>query len=267
VDVPALNLNGELTPSDSTPGLVVYTDGFAFGDGKVSYMGEVAIGSVVTVTNPFVRLGNFSFRDSEDPKLSLESFGIGAEGLEISGGPFTISGEEIEASFTFDEDYAISDFGLTAGSISAQFSEFVTIEATDVEFNPLAEGSETLLAVESAAATLSIVSIGLELHGTAEELSIAGDGTITGPETLRLGVSFDSTTATKLKWPSVIPLNIRALDVYWPEFRENPANFQIEISVGAQVGVDYDGYGPNDHQTGKITAAATIEVLFIRKTV
>ena len=232
VAVPALKLEGEFTPSDATPGLVVYTDGFAFGDGKVSYTGDIKFGSFATVENPFVRLGNFSFRTGTGAKLG--SFGVGATKVEISAanGKLKVTGEELEANVAFDGDYGVEKFTLSAGTMSAELGNLLTVRATGLEFTPTASGTENLLKLDTGSAELFIPAVGLKLGATVGALSVSGDGTLTGPETLRVSGSFDSSTATSLRWPAIIPLTISKLDIFWPEFRQKPDQFRIEISAG-----------------------------------
>ncbi|MFO0937166.1 MAG: PKD domain-containing protein [Gemmataceae bacterium] len=239
VSVPAIGLEGEFTPSDSTPGLVVFTDGFAFGDGKVSYTKDVKFGSVATISNPFVRLGDFSYHNSTGANLG--SFGVGATKVEIQGfgDKFKMTGEELEAKVAFGENYHIDKFTLSAGRLSAEFGDYVTIEATGLEFTPTAQGSETLLKLDTGFAKFSVPQIGLSLDGTVEPLSVAGDGTLTGPETLRLGLRFVASDATSLRWPAVLPISISRLELFWPHFRNDPKSFTIELSAG--IDADFGG--------------------------
>ncbi|MFO0937119.1 MAG: beta-propeller fold lactonase family protein [Gemmataceae bacterium] len=236
IDVETLGLTGEFSSSDTLPALLVRTDGFAFGQGTLTVNKEIKIGSVLTITNPYVTIGNFSYNTTDG--LSVGSFGIGAEGLTVTkGDKFTATGTEVEASISFDDAGAVESFTFSAGVLTADIAGLVSLSATEVTFTPTATGSDPMLELGSATATVN-VGKSLSLTGSAGAMTIGADGDITGPETLTISLnltpdedgSYDS-TADKLKLPSILPIQLKELSLEWPEFSEDSSHFIIDVSA------------------------------------
>jgi 6-phosphogluconolactonase (cycloisomerase 2 family) len=235
VAIPILKVSGEFTASDNHPGLVITTDGFAFGNGTLTYEDTVSFGSYVSVTNPFVRLTDFTFDRTDG--ISVGEFGIGAESLEITGfgDKFKATGEEIEATIGFDDSGAVDEFTFAAGSVSVEFGDIVKVAAVGIVFNPQAEGDETVLELGAGSAEVNIARAGnLRIFGAAESISFSADGTVIGPETLTVGIEFDRdspTLAEQFQWPSFLPIQLKKVELFWPEFSNDPKKFEIEVSA------------------------------------
>ncbi|WP_435018629.1 PKD domain-containing protein [Tundrisphaera sp. TA3] len=236
VTVPALNLQGEFTTSSSNPALVVRTDGFAFERGTVRNTSEagVKVGSRITIVKPYVTLGNFSF--SKSTGVSLGGFQVGAESFTVGNETSAIraEGSDVSASIEFDAAGSVSNFALEAGSVTASVGTMVAFSASDVAFSPLAKDSDTVLALGTATATVSVQSAGLTLTGTAGGLTIGADATVTGPKTLSVGAAFDGSVGSKLKLPSYLPFQLRSVGVKWDDFRADPKRFLIDVSAGVK---------------------------------
>ncbi|WP_422923846.1 PKD domain-containing protein [Singulisphaera sp. PoT] len=233
--VPKLKLLGELTGSDDLPGLVVRTDGFAFGAARLTVEETVTLGAL-EITNPFVELGNFRFSNSEG--VSLDRFKIGAGGIVVAAGGFTLTGEDVAAELGFDEAGAVQSFTFSVGTLNGQLGSLVTLDATDVELNPTATGSATLLSIGTATATVFIAAADLTLAGGVGGVVIAGDGTVAGPETLSISADFGADAGTKLKLPSFLPFKVDTLSLDWGDFDDHPDEFTIALtaSVSGTIG-------------------------------
>ena len=226
--VPKLKLLGELTGSDELPGLVVRADGFAFGAARLTVENTFTLG-VVAITNPFVELGNFRFSTSEG--VSLDSFKIGAGSIATTTGGVTLTGEDVAADLGFDDAGAVNTFTFSVGSLTGQLGSLVTLNASDVEFTPTATGSDPLLSIGTASATVAIAAADLSLTGAVSGVVISGDGTVAGPQTLSVSVDFGDDTAAKLKLPSFLPFKIDTLSLDWAAFADHPDQFTIALSA------------------------------------
>ena len=231
VEVPALGLKGAFDPTETTPALVVRTDGFAFGRGTPTKLGRFAVGGVVTITDPFVRLTDFSF--STNTGVHMGAFAVGAAGVAVTpaGGAFTLTGEDATAEIGFDPAGGVDRFTLTIGSLEADIKDIVTLSSTDVAFTPAATGTDPLLTVGEATVALAISGAGINLSGTAGGFSVAGNGAVTGPHTLSATLAFDGTTGGKLKLPTFRPFRIEHVTLDWPAFDTRPDFFQINLSA------------------------------------
>jgi Ca2+-binding RTX toxin-like protein len=231
VDVPSLSLTGNFDPDGDTPGLVVRTDGFAFGDGKLTLNKTINLGSAVSITNPYVRLGNFAY--SRSAGVSVGSLALGAESLDVTGakGAFTASGTGVEGKVSFNTDGSVKSVGFTADTLSANIGSLITISAGNVAFTPTATGTDTVLAAGTVAAKVSIANTGLILDGFASNLAIAADGTFTGPDQLNITATFGPNSAGKFLWPEVLPFKLNTVSLEWPQFSSAPDKFQIALSA------------------------------------
>ncbi|WP_406694298.1 PKD domain-containing protein [Singulisphaera sp. Ch08] len=228
LSVPKLKLLGELTGSEELPGLVVRADGFAFGAARLTVEDTFALG-VLEITNPFIELGNFRFSTSEG--VSLDRFQIGAGGIAVATAGATLTGEDVAAELGFDAAGAVNRFRFSVGSLTGQLGSLVTLSASDVEFIPTATGSETLLSIGTASASVFIAAADLTLTGAVSGVVIAGDGTITGPETLSISADFGADTASKLKLPAFLPFKIDTLSLDWADFDDQPDQFTIALTA------------------------------------
>lgn len=226
--VPKLKMLGELAGSEELPGLVVRADGFAFGAARLTVEDTFTLG-VLEITNPFIELGNFRFSTSEG--VSLDRFQIGAGSIAVATAGFTLTGEDVAAELGFDAAGAVNRYSFRVGSLTGQLGSLVTLNASDVEFVPTATGSETLLSLGTASAAVSIAAVDLTLTGAVSGVVIAGDGTITGPETLSVTADFGADTASKLKLPAFLPFKIDTLSLDWADFDDHPDQFTIALTA------------------------------------
>ncbi|WP_422931570.1 PKD domain-containing protein [Singulisphaera sp. PoT] len=240
VTVPALKLTGKLASDDEDePALVVDSDGFSFARGTVTYNGDVQIGANITVTNPSVTLGGFAF--SNTAGVTLGSFAVGADGLSVGGeqSKVKVTGTRVSAEVGFDAAGAPNSFTLKADSITAKVGSLITFAGTGVVFDPTASGSDPVLALASASASVAIDKVGLTLTGSASDLSIGADGSVLGPSTLSIEADFDSGTGSKLGLPSYLPFHLQSLGLDWSDFAAEPSHFTIDVSASVK-----GTYGP-----------------------
>ncbi len=226
VEVPKLGLTGTFDPTDATPGLVIRTDGFAFGVGTLTAVGVKTVGPI-SVTDPFVRLTDFNFATATG--LHVGEFAVGAASVALTGTKFTATGATVAAAVGFGSTGRVESVAITAGTLDVSIGGLVTLAGTDVALFPLATGTATLFSFGSAAATLSVA--GATLTGSAGAFSVAANKEIIGPATLAIGVTFGSDTAGKLKWPSFLPVQLQSVTVTFPEFAADPRHFTIDLSA------------------------------------
>ena len=276
VEVPAVGLIGEIESSDGlptndpehNPALLIRDDGFAFGVATLTVPGPFVIGPpdtaespvTVTVVDPFVTLTDFSYSDAGG--LEVGSLGVGAAEITVepTNDTFFARGTELVAEITFDDAGRLDNLTFEAGELIAEFgppdAHLVEITASGVEFTPTVAGSDDpddppLLAAESAQATITVGEF--TATGAAGAFSIAGDGSIQGPETLFVSLNFtaDEDSASKLNLPSFLPLKSLEGSLEWNDFANQPERFLIGVS--AEV----------EGEIGTITVAGGVDRLVI----
>ena len=239
VEVPALHLTGEFQPSDANPALVVSTNGFAFGQGTVTYNGDISLGSHLTITDPYVTLTDFQLHTGASTQVSLGGFTVGAAALALSAtSNLQATGKNVSGSVSFDPSGAVSSVTFAAGSLTANLGKYVTLSGKSITFDPTASGSETVLSADSLSASVDISAVGLSLSGTATNISLSADGTVTGPSSLVVDASFNSDTISQsLKLPPVLTLDVSSVEVDFPHFDTDPTNFTITISASVNSSI------------------------------
>ncbi len=229
---------------------MVSTNGFAFGQGTVTYNGDVSLGSHLTITDPYVTLTDFQLLTGASTQVSLGGFTVGAAALALSATDnLQATGKDVSGTVAFDPSGAVSNVTFAAGSLTANLGKYVTLSGKSITFNPTASGSETVLSADSLSASVDISAVSLALSGTATNISLSADGTVTGPSSLVVNASFNSATISQsLKLPPVLTLDISSVKVDFPHFDTDPTNFTITVSAS----VDSD-LGPV-HLSGSVNS-------------
>ncbi len=130
------------------------------------------------------------------------------------------------AELGFDAAGAVNRYTFSVGSLTgAARKPRDPHAASDVELIPTATGSETLLSLGTASAAVFIAAADLTLTGAVSGVVVAGDGTITGPETLSVTADFGADAASKLKLPAFLPFKIDTLSLDWADFDDHPDRF------------------------------------------
>jgi hypothetical protein len=229
-------LSGQIAPytNPSTgvtiPGLVVYGDHFQLGTGTIQYNGTLSFGAAASFTNPFISVSDLSATYSGNLDFN-GSITIGAGKVTLGPSSFQFAGSNVAATLT--DGSSGWGFSFTAASLGVTLGP-VSLEATNVGFDPSATGTNPLVSFSSLSASLALSSItvsGVAESPTGQDIVIDGNGTVDMPSNFAIGINFGAGSSGELGWPTWLPVQISSIVLAWPDFNDDKSDFTLTFSA------------------------------------
>ncbi len=228
-----LGLTGSISPytNPSTgvtiPGLVVYGDHIQLGTGTIQYFGTLTMGDVASLTNPYVSVTNLSatFGGGLDFNGGIT---IGAARLALGPSSFQFTGSSVSATLT-NTGGGGWGFSFTAGSLGAKLGP-VTLQATNIGFNPGASGNNPLVEFTSLSASLALANVtvsGIADSPSGGQIVINGNGSVSMPNDFAIGLSLGAGSSGSLGWPTWLPIQVNSVVLEWPDFNADKSDFTM----------------------------------------
>ncbi|MDB5299554.1 MAG: type secretion target repeat protein, partial [Phycisphaerales bacterium] len=212
----------------------VRQDGFQIGKATVTLnTAALNLGNAITLKNPSFNIQNFNmtFGSGGSVTTSADSFGVAADQIRV--GPQTgnnyVQVDAFSATLKLGSDGVPTGFNIHADTASGQLAGFVTFHIGAIDFDPLATGSSPLFTVGSVQVDVTAGSLTLGAQGG--EFQILADGTFHALPGFFVGVNFGASTAGQLKFPSYLPVQVKAFNLTWANFDTDPGNIKVTLSV------------------------------------
>ncbi|MHC4561200.1 MAG: hypothetical protein ACYS8X_00330 [Planctomycetota bacterium] len=242
-DLPTFNLSFAATPTDANPALSIRGDGFAFGSLTGTLTTTVEIGTLASITNPFLNISDFEITFG-DAFAFNGSLGVGAASFRLGPqtGDFYATGTGLSTTLTFTNNVP-DGIIFEAGSLNFQLGTYISASATDIVFNPTAAAGEVFLDVAGElSGGLDLSSLlgeaGLTMSGSVGVFSIMGDGTFLPGAGFNVSFSVNATNLGSLlggvEFPSFLPIPGDVggdITIAWPDFNASPERFIIALSL------------------------------------
>jgi hypothetical protein len=229
--VSGLNIGSAFSFSGSIT-LGGYEDGVWVSD----FGGELTVVATTTVQQ---LSGSFTAvitgtHDVEGGELSLTaSFTLGFK----LGSYVNVTGAQINLAMTLLAEDGDGGFTLSASqlelqsasveSVSVTFGDLLSLEATEATFDFTATGTEQLFSVGTLTANLT----GVGITGTASNFALAANGTPIAGTGFTVSFSFTPDTATKISWPTWMPIEVSVFELKWDDLAADPLDFTLRLSA------------------------------------
>ena len=197
----------------------------------------------ITLVNPSVGLGNFSFAMSGQLTATVT---VSAATATIGAGPVSATFTTLSGSVNLGLQFNLADltqlptiltptgFAISAAALTVNLGTFVTLSATGTPANPLtidptAGANQNLISFATLSASLNVGAV--SVTGTASNFAIEGDGSFLAEPNFGVAITLGPADSTGLGWPSFLPLQSASVSLVWPNFTAHPSNFVIELSA------------------------------------
>ena len=270
ITFPKFGVTGAILPSGTTPGLVVYDNGFAIGEAMLIY--DPDGGAVPSGSSTLSQTGGsgqkIAFGDIlefDDLRIGVTdfrvTFGGGGAAADFDGTIFVASGgakflpgrpisatlsdrlssepdiapgfpdtEAVRASLEF-ENGKIKGFIFEVDTLRVTLGSFLTLTATDLFINTGAEDDEELVSFTAVGAEVTIGS--LKIGGEARNFAFMGDGSFKAKAGFGVFLSIGSADGSSFMWPAWLPVKITEIGIIWPgdTLQSDPTSFQLILSA------------------------------------
>jgi hypothetical protein len=221
----------------SIQNLAITSDGFTIGSATLGFMGTIPIGSVLTISDPSATISGLSYSIASGAQFNGDvSFGLSASLNVGKVASASVSGLNVTLGLT-PQDYG--QFLVTANSASFTLGSYLTLTAastpsTPLEFNTAATSGQEI--VQFGTVTAQLTAGPLSVSATGQDFGIDSSGDFVALPGFGIkasaGVAGGIDAASALKWPTFLPIQVSSLSLTWPDFKDDPSNFSIEISAG-----------------------------------
>src|SRR5262249_13694559 len=129
-------------------------------------------------------------------------------------GTFALSFVINPSTFSLVGTPTLTGFDLSVDKLHFALGSFLTIDGAGLHLNPAATGTEELITVGSASATLTVSS--LSIAGTASNFAILGNGNFLAKQNFGISLTLgQGQDASSLGWPSWFPLQSLSIGLQW----------------------------------------------------
>ncbi len=228
-------LDFKLGSSDITgslTNLTIYGDGFHFDSVTIGYTGSISLGSLLTLTGPSVTLTDFGVTFGSGAGVTERgSLTVGVSSASLNIGSFNASVSTL--AITIDLNPAtLGNLTITAGAVDFKFGTYLDISASNISINTDPGNQGAYFSVGTASATVTITS-SFTIGGTASNFSVIdNNGTPKFKPGVNFSVSLTPPSPSQLGLPNWLGFSITQFGISWPDFTDDPTNFQITLSAG-----------------------------------
>ena len=228
----------------------VDSDGYELLEAEPNLPTVIKLGPV-TLVNPTVNVTGFGVSFTKDFKIKLTvsvTVGVTSGAVELSGFAASITDskdtDEYGIAGTFGIDVfldplksfapsgvGLGGFNLMVDTLNLKAGNYLSFTATGIAFDPGVASTAPLLAIGSAA--VSVTAGPVSLGGGAKNFGILGNGTIYTADNFAITLSLGASGTSGMGLPSWLPLESLSLALFWQgdNFRTDPANFRIIIDA------------------------------------
>ena len=258
---PKFDIAGEIRPSGTNPGLVVYEDGFKLGEAELSYGksstgAAIKLGSILEFDDIRIGVTDFELTFGSAFKFTgtmyiatggakfLPGKPISASITDRTSGELASDTEAMRVAIDFGDDGKVKGFLFKADTMRVTLGEFLTLTATDMYINTGAADNEELVSFGAIGAEVKIGS--LLIGGEGRNFAFLGDGTFVTKAGFGVFLSVGSANGDSFKWPSWLPIRITELGITWDDIQANPADFKLTLSasvtgIQGMAGIEFSG--------------------------
>ncbi|HLQ76232.1 MAG TPA: hypothetical protein VK210_02700, partial [Terriglobia bacterium] len=268
ITFPRFGVTGAILPHGTTPGLVVYDNGFAIGQAMLIYdpsgttpapagsstlapsggsTGKISFGSILEFDDLRIGVTDFNVTFGADVDFNGTIFVASRGARFLPGKPIsaTLSDrvtaepdlapgfpdtEAIRVSLEFEHG-AVKGLIFKVDTLRLTLGSFLTITATDLFINTAAADNEELVSFTAVGAEVTVGS--LKIAGEARNFAFMGNGSFKAKAGFGVFLTLGSAGGDSFKWPSWLPIHITQIGVIWPgnNLETDPGNFQLILSA------------------------------------
>lgn len=222
------NLSGSIMLGGFVDGVWDNSFGGSFSFEAGSNMSAVTGSTSMTVTGSFdVDTGILQMNGSLGLGFKLYDY-ITVEGATIS---FSLETDtDVSPSF----DMSLNSFAFNSASVdllTVQLGTYMNFTSTEANLNFNAKGTEYFATFGMVQADLSSIGI----SGNVRNFALNANGAPIALDNFGVNFAIDATTASKVKWPNWLPIDITLFDVQWEDFENDPHKFQLHLSANVNV--------------------------------
>ena len=256
------DIRGVIAPSDGSPGLVVYDDGFDIGEAVIIYdpdggttsssttrgdgssSGKISIAGILELDDIRIGVSDFSVTFGEDVVIDgtifVASGGVTfLPGKAINGritdraseppiAPGIQDTEAIRLGLEF-ENGRVKAFIFDADSLEINLGSFLKLTARDFQINTGAADNEELVAFGAVGAEVTIGS--LIIGGEGRNFAFLGDGSFVTKPGFGVFLSLGGADGSSFMWPEWLPIQISEIGIIWPDIELDPTDFKLILSA------------------------------------